>query len=42
MALPQVCGLVAGRTLLYPEHGDVAMAVDEAAAIVRPNVRAAR
>ena len=35
MALPQVFGLVAGRTLLYPEHGDVARAVDEAAAIVR-------
>ena len=42
MALPQVCGLVAGRTLLYPEHGDVVRAVDEAAAIVRPNVQAAR
>lgn len=42
LALPQVCGLVAGRTLLYPEHGDVARAVDEAAAIVRPNVQAVR
>jgi hypothetical protein len=35
MALPQVFGLVAGRALLYPEHGDVARAVDEAAAIAR-------
>ncbi|HZV52073.1 MAG TPA: hypothetical protein VFD49_20200 [Candidatus Dormibacteraeota bacterium] len=34
MRLPQVMGLVAGRTLLYPEHGDVARAVDEAAGIV--------
>jgi hypothetical protein len=34
MRLPQVVGLVAGRALLYPEHGDVARAVDEAAAIV--------
>jgi hypothetical protein len=34
MALPQVVGLVAGRALLYPEHGDVARAVDEAAEIV--------
>ncbi len=39
LAIPQVCGLVAGRTLLYPEHGDVARAVDEAAALVRPLVR---
>ncbi|HLZ49000.1 MAG TPA: hypothetical protein VKR80_10170 [Candidatus Limnocylindria bacterium] len=35
MALPQVRGLVAGRTLLYPPDGDVAAAVDAAAAIVR-------
>ena len=35
MALPQVFGLVAGRALLFPEHGDVAAAVDEAAAIAR-------
>lgn len=34
MAIPQVCGLVAGRTLLYPEHGHVERAVDEAVAIV--------
>src|SRR5437763_1995739 len=34
MAIPQVRGLVAGRTLLYPRDGDVARAVDQAAAIV--------
>ena len=34
MAIPQIRGLVAGRTLLYPRDGDVAGAVDEAAAIV--------
>lgn len=34
MKLPQVRGLVAGRSLLYPHHGDVAAAVDAAAAIV--------
>jgi DhnA family fructose-bisphosphate aldolase class Ia len=34
MAIPQVRGLVAGRTLLYPKDGDVAGAVDAAAAIV--------
>jgi len=34
MMHPQVAGLVVGRTLLYPEHGDVARAVDEAASIV--------
>jgi len=34
MAIPQVRGLVAGRTLLYPPDGDVARAVDAAAAIV--------
>jgi hypothetical protein len=34
MAIPQVRGLVAGRTLLYPRDGDVAHAVDAAAAIV--------
>ena len=34
MAIPQVRGLVAGRTLLYPRDGDVARAVDAAAAIV--------
>ena len=35
MALPQVRGLVAGRTLLYPPDGDVYGAVDAAARIVR-------
>jgi hypothetical protein len=40
MALPQVRGLVAGRTLLYPPDGDVHAAVDKAAKIVRPPVRA--
>ena len=35
MSLPQARGLVAGRALLYPEDGDVAGAVDRAAAVVR-------
>jgi len=35
MQLPQVRGLVAGRTLLYPPDGNVGAAVDAAAAIVR-------
>jgi hypothetical protein len=39
MELPQVRGLVAGRTLLYPPDGDVASAVDAAGAIVRAGVR---
>jgi len=34
MEIPQVRGLVAGRTLLYPRDGDVASAVDAAADIV--------
>ncbi len=34
MSIPQVRGLVAGRTLLYPRGGDVASAVDAAAAVV--------
>lgn len=34
MKIPQVRGLVAGRSLLYPHHGDIAAAVDAAAAIV--------
>lgn len=38
MELPQVRGLVAGRTLLYPPDGDVAAAVEAAASIVRPGV----
>ena len=40
MELPQVRGLVAGRTLLYPPDGDVRAAVDAAAQIVRKPVRA--
>ncbi len=40
MASPQVRGLVAGRALLYPEDGDVARAVDRAAAVVRKRVAA--
>ena len=40
MTLPQVRGLVAGRTLLYPPDGNVDAAVDAAAKIVRPPVRA--
>jgi len=35
MTLPQVRGLVAGRTLLYPPDGDVRAAVEAAAKIVR-------
>ena len=35
MTIPQVRGLVAGRALLYPTNGDVARAVDQAAAVVR-------
>ena len=38
--LPQVRGLVAGRTLLYPPDGDVGAAVDAAAAIVRGTAQA--
>lgn len=34
MSIPQVRGLVAGRTLLYPRGGDVASAVDAAAVVV--------
>ncbi len=34
MALPQVRGLVVGRALPYPPDGNVAGAVDAAAAIV--------
>jgi hypothetical protein len=39
MAIPQVRGLVAGRALLYPADGDVARAVDAAAAIVAQKVK---
>ena len=41
MAIPQVRGLVAGRALLYPTDGDVAAAVDAAAAIVLRKARVA-
>ena len=34
LALPTVKGLVVGRSLLYPDDGDVAAAVDTAAALV--------
>jgi len=34
LAIPQVRGLVAGRALLFPEHGNVVRAVSEAAEIV--------
>jgi len=40
MAIPQVRGLVAGRTLLYPQNGNVAGAVDAAAAIVAEKAKA--
>lgn len=36
MEVPNVRGLVVGRSLLYPADGDVAGAIDRAAAIVRP------
>lgn len=36
LALPGVRGLTVGRTLLYPPDGDVAAAVDTAAALVHP------
>jgi hypothetical protein len=36
LALPGVRGFVAGRTLLYPEDGDVAAAVDAACALAHP------
>ncbi len=39
MTIPQVRGLVAGRSLLYPPNGDVASAVDAAAAIVSRKIR---
>lgn len=42
MAHPQVRGLVAGRALLYPADGDVAHAVDRAAAIVGARRRSMR
>lgn len=36
MEVPNVRGLVVGRSLLYPPDGDVAGAIERAAAIVRP------
>lgn len=36
LTLPGVRGLTAGRTLLYPPDGDIAAAVDTAAALVHP------
>jgi hypothetical protein len=36
MRVPNVCGLVVGRSLLFPADGDVAGAVARAARIVRP------
>lgn len=38
MAVPNVRGLVVGRSLLYPPDGDVAAAVATAAAIVHPSL----
>jgi DhnA family fructose-bisphosphate aldolase class Ia len=35
LALPSVCGLVVGRTMLYPADDDVANAVDTAASLLR-------
>jgi DhnA family fructose-bisphosphate aldolase class Ia len=37
LTLPGVRGLTVGRTLLYPPDGDVAAAVDQAAALVHPH-----
>jgi hypothetical protein len=37
MQVPNVRGLVVGRALLYPPDGDVAGAIERAAAIVRPS-----
>lgn len=42
MEIPQVRGLMAGRTLLYPGDGDVAAAVDAAAAIISGGAGSAR
>lgn len=39
LALPGVRGLVVGRTLIYPPDGDVAAAVDTAAALVHAGIR---
>jgi len=42
LALPQVRGLVAGRSLLYPDDGDVAAAVDAAARLLATSTEAPR
>jgi hypothetical protein len=42
LGLPNVRGLVVGRTLLYPPDGDVAGAVDAAASLLTAPARAAR
>ena len=34
LALPNVMGIVAGRSLLYPADGDVAAAVDTAVSLL--------
>ncbi len=39
LSQPGVRGLVVGRTLIYPEHDNVAKVVDEAAALVHPALR---
>jgi DhnA family fructose-bisphosphate aldolase class Ia len=36
LALPGVRGLVVGRSLLYPEDGDVVKAVEAASRLVHP------
>ncbi|NDK32522.1 Cgl0159 family (beta/alpha)8-fold protein [Nesterenkonia haasae] len=42
LALPGVQGLTVGRTLLYPDDGDVAAAVDTAASLLRHNTQETR
>lgn len=42
LELPGVQGLTVGRTLLYPDDGDVASAVDTAASLLRDNTQEAR
>jgi hypothetical protein len=37
MTEPNVRGLVAGRTLLYPSDGNSSQAIEKAAAIVHPS-----
>jgi hypothetical protein len=38
LAIPNVRGLIAGRTLLYPPEGDVAAAIAAAARIVHGGI----